>query len=193
MSQNSTENISRIAVPSPRPNDENNDSNDLHHNVTHAYQIPQQSNVGSGSIFLLSSSRPLSIKTNSKKFDRRYSGNKSLSYPFYTMYFTNLTTQQSPNDYKKNYRTSLSTSTQRIGKTTVKSHINTPYTRHSSPEKLVKSSMNIRTYTATNNDYLKTSYYDNKAFSAKIAAFESENSHLLKDILRTTSWNHVKV
>lgn len=38
-----------------------------------------------------------------------------------------------------------------------------------------------------------TSYSENKRLSANINAFERENSLLLKDLLRTTAWNHVKI
>jgi len=162
--------------------DEDNNQNGIHHYTTHAYQIPQQSNVGSESIF--PSNPPLlsTIKTRSTKTNRHSNENKPISCPFYVMYFTNLAMQQRPNNENKRIFSS--------GKGTVNSRL-------SSTRRQIQSPISMTTYSTIDDDndsmINTTSYYNNKRFSAKMTAFENENSHMLKDVLRTTSWNHLQV
>jgi hypothetical protein len=111
------------------------------------------------------------------------------------MYFTNLAIQQRHNNEID--PTPLSVSARATAhKVPITSRINTSYSRHQSTRKRINSPISMNTYSTIDDDNSisqSTSYYTNKRFSAKIAAFENENSHLLKDILRTTSWNHVQV
>lgn len=109
------------------------------------------------------------------------------------MYFTNLALQQRPNseiNENKRISSSISTSTTATRRGTVNS-------RYSSSRRQVHSPISMHTYSTIDDDndsiINTTTYYNNKRFSAKMAAFESENSTLLKDVLRTTSWNHVQV
>jgi hypothetical protein len=101
------------------------------------------------------------------------------------MYFTNLTMQQRPNNENKRILSSISTS---------KGIVNS---RLSSTKRQVQSPISMMTYSTIDDDndsiINTTSYYNNKRFSARMTAFENENSHMLKDVLRTTSWNHVQV
>ncbi|CAF4035721.1 unnamed protein product, partial [Rotaria magnacalcarata] len=171
---------------------------ELNHHVTHAYQIPQQSNVGSESIFTSHSpTAPFSVKANSKKSFRRSNGPKSVTCPFYVMYFTNLTTQKQPIDNTQKNKSLLSIPTTRVHLATAYSRSNTSYSRYRSAKKRLNTPVTIAANSATDNgdddETNATLYYNNKRFSAKIAAYENENSALLKDILRTTSWNHVQM
>ncbi|CAF3568724.1 unnamed protein product [Rotaria sp. Silwood1] len=204
----STQSLSGITESSPTINEEDNNTNN--HQITHAYQIPQQSNVGNESIFPLNSLPPpsssslssLSNRKYSKRKDHRSKGTKSASCPFYVMYFTNLATQQQqqPSTNNENDKISLSISATPIRKGTINSRTSTSYSRRQSIRRHVNSPISLNTYSTIDDDddvdnqtTNTTSYYNNKRFSARIAAFENENSHLLKDILRTTSWNHVQV
>lgn len=106
------------------------------------------------------------------------------------MYFTNLAMQQRPNDNTENKRISSSISTATTRKGTVSS-------RYQSSRRQIHSPLSMNTYSTIDDDndsiINTTSYYNHKRFSAKMAAFENENSTMLKDILRTTSWNHLQV
>ncbi|CAF2603833.1 unnamed protein product [Rotaria sp. Silwood2] len=201
ISSKSTQSLSGITESTPTINEEdNNNRHEINHQITHAYQIPQQSNVGNESIFPLNSLPPssLSNKAHSKRKDHRSKGTKSVSCPFYVMYFTNLAIQQQHSNNNENDKTSLSISATTIGKGTTNLRTNTSHSRRQSIKRHVNSPISLNTYSTTDDDDNEsttnaTSYYNNKRFSARIAAFENENSHLLKDILRTTSWNHLQV
>jgi hypothetical protein len=177
-----------MGTPTSPINEEDTPRQDM----THAYQIPQQSNVGGESIFPVNSQTSPSIKSHSTKINRHANGNKTVSCPFYVMYFTNLAIQQ-----RDGSKTPLSMSPRSTSrKETVTSRISTSYSRSQSSRKQVHSPISMNTYSTIDDDdstLNSTSYYNNKRFSAKIAAFENENSHLLKDVLRTTSWNHLQV
>jgi hypothetical protein len=185
-SDKSMQSLTRMGAPTSPINEEDNNG----HDATHAYQVPQQSNVGCESIFPLNSQISSSIKPPSAQMNRRFSGNKPISCPFYVMYFTNLAIQQ------RDDKTPLSMSPRTPRKGTGTSRISTSYSRSQSSRKQTHSPISMNTYSTLDDDDAmlnSTSYYNNKRFSAKIAAFENENSHLLKDILRTTSWNHLQV
>jgi hypothetical protein len=182
---NDVSNRSIVAPSSPFIEEEDN-QNEINHHITHAYQIPQQSNVGSESIFPSNPPSLSTIKTRLTKTNRGHSNeNKPISCPFYVMYFTNLTMQQRPNNENKRILSSISTS---------KGIVNS---RLSSTKRQVQSPISMMTYSTIDDDndsiINTTSYYNNKRFSARMTAFENENSHMLKDVLRTTSWNHVQV
>ncbi len=184
-----TSNKSIVATSSPF-NEEAYNQHEIDHPITHAYQIPQQSNVGTENIFPFNSSSSSTIGTRSTINNRRTNENKPISCPFYVMYLTNLAMQQRTGSNNENNRapSSMSTATTRRG---------TINSRHQSARRQIYSPISINTSSTIDddNDSLinTTSYYNNKRFSAKITAFENENSHMLKDILRTTSWNHVQV
>jgi hypothetical protein len=158
-----------LATASSPLDDQEIKQDEINDNLTHAYQIPQQSNVGSESLFTFDSPPLSTIKTRSAKSNRRSNSNKPILCPFYVMYFTNLAIQERPNSAG---RASSSVSSRRQVNTPVSMNTNSPI--DDSP---------IHT----------TSYYNNKRFSEKMTEFENENSYLLKDVLRTTSWNHLQV
>jgi hypothetical protein len=181
-------------VPSSPFNEEASYQYEINDHITHAFQIPQQANIGSESIFPLNSPRSSTNETTSTKNIRRANKTKPISCPFYVMYFTNLVIQQRPNE---DNRAPSSISTATAHREPVNSRTNTSQSRHQLTRRKVPSPTSINTDSTIDddNDFLAntTSYYNNKRFSAKMTAFETENSHLLKDILRTTSWNHVQV
>lgn len=162
-----------LAACSSPSNEEENRSVDYNLPTTHAYQVPQQSNVGCETIL------PSHSSTLPK---RRVLTPKPISCPFYVMYFTNLALQQS-NDHK---RTASPT----------KTSLNTRLHSCHSSKRRIFSPISMATFSTFDdeNDSLvtPTPYYNQKRFSAKMTAFENENTVLLKDILRTTSWNHVQ-
>ena len=144
---------------------------DIDDSLTHAYQIPQRSNVGSESVVSFES-RPLStMRSRSAKSNR----DKAVTCPFYVMYFTNLAIQERPSSNER-IASAVSTTTT-AGRSSRR-------TRTQSP---------ISHATNDNATFHSTSYYNNKRFAEKMNEFESENSFLLKDVLRTTSWNHLQV
>ena len=175
-------------VTSPSPVHETDTNVDeIDQRLTHAFQIPQQCNVGSASIFPLNPPPPSppasaapTTNTRSIKSGRSSAGNKSVSCPFYVMYFANLTMHPRPN-----------------GVSRVPSASSTATARRNSARRQVYSPLSVNTHSTLDDDIVSnnpsTTYYNNKRFSAKMAAFENENSHLLKDVLRTTSWNHLQV
>ena len=172
-----------VAAPSSQLDDEENSPREIDHQMTHTFQIPQQLNIGSDSVFPLNPPPPppsATSTTRSIKSSRRSDGNKPVYCPFYIMYFTNLAMQ-----HRSNRVSSVASTTARKGSAT-------------SSRRQVQSPISMNTFYSTIDDdndstVNTTSYYNQKRFSAKIDAFERENSHLLKDILRTTSWNHVQV
>ncbi|CAF1086162.1 unnamed protein product [Adineta steineri] len=168
----------------------------INHHVAHAYQVPQQSNIGNESA-LPSTSLTTTIKQRATKMGTHNNEKNKVACPFYVMYFTNLSLQQNSNDNENDKRSSA-TPLPTTRKGTANSRIGTSHSRHSSTRKHVSSplSMNSRSVIDEDDENSLLSiapYYNKKRFSARIAAFEHENSHLLKDVLRTTAWNHVQM
>ena len=168
---------------------------------THAYQIPQQSNVGSESIFLADPASISSIKTRSAKNIRRPSDSKSVSCPFYVMYFTNLTMQQrqtkdSNGTEDENDRVPFAVPST-IRKVPVNSRMSTAHPKRSLNRRQVNSPISINTFSTVEDDdrtTTSTSIPNHKRGSTRISPLiDHENTHLLRDILRTSSWNHVQV
>lgn len=163
-------------------NDPESGMDEINHRFSHAFQIPQQCNVGNASIFPLNPPPPPSTSNGARsiKSGRLSNGNKSVSCPFYVMYFANLAMQHRSNSSSR-----------------VPSASSTTTTHRTSARRQLHSPISVNTYSILEDDNVSnrssTSYYNNKRFSAKMAAFENENSHLLKDVLRTTSWNHLQV
>ncbi|UJR26300.1 hypothetical protein I4U23_007638 [Adineta vaga] len=154
---------------------------------TYAYQIPQQSNVGSESIFLTNSS----LKTRSMKVNRQHQDLKSLSCPFYVMYLTNLTTQQNQikDDITHNNDHEI------IHKVPVNSRTTTVNLQHQSTRRQVNSRLSLDTYItiADNDDDICTTKSTMPSRHIRFSTADNEKSSKLRDILRTSSWNRVKV
>ena len=166
-------------------NDPESGMDEINHRLTHAFQIPQQCNVGNASIFPLNPPPPPPVPSTSTgarsiKSGRLSDGNKSVSCPFYVMYFANLAMQHRSNNSNSRVPSASSTTTHRT-----------------SSRRQLHSPISVNTYSTledeNDSNRSSTSYYNSKRFSAKMAAFENENSYLLKDVLRTTSWNHLQV
>jgi hypothetical protein len=202
----STQMLSGIAGPtSSQPTNETDDNqlNTADYRPTHAYQIPQQSNVGSESIFLMDPPRISSMKTRSAKYDRHSKDLKSVSCPFYVMYLTNLAMQQQQNkdannnnnNNKENEITAFAMSSV-IRKVPFNSRTSTANPRRQSTRRQVNSPISIHTYSTVDIDDRMTNFIQipsNKRLSTKISTVGNENSHMLRDVLRTTSWNNVQV
>lgn len=205
--------IPTVSIPMDRPpqavttvsssiqtvNEDNNRSYVNYHGA-HAYQIPQQSTIGSESAFP-STSLSTAIRNRATKMNARNSKEKSISCPFYVMYLTNLTLQQginqNENEKTASSPTTSATPTPRKGTATT-TRIGTSLSRLTSNRRRITSPITIfsRSTMIDDDDDDLTNiapYYNNKRFSAKMTAFEHENSHLLKDVLRTTAWNHVQM
>ncbi len=166
---NGLRDLSPVTSPSPL-NEQELKRDDIDDSLTHAYQIPQRSNVGSESL-LSFDSRPLStIRSRSAKSNR----DKPVTCPFYVMYFTNLAIQERSSSID---RVASAVSTTTAGRSSRRTRAHSPIS-HS---------------TNDNATFHSTSYYNNKRFADKMNEFETENSFLLKDVLRTTSWNHLQV
>lgn len=181
-----------VALPSPVRHEDDQHRQEIHSRTSHAYQIPQLSNVGSESVFVsdssaagVNASSSSSIKVRPPAHGTGLSTRKKnhISCPFYVMYFTNLAMQQRRNGNLSEPESS-SPSTARKSSTD-------SYRRHPIIHRQAHRPPNVKE--DENGTVNGSAYEQNKRFSAKIAAFENENSHLLKDILRTTSWNHVQV
>ena len=171
---NLTETSSKaLGACSSPSNEEETRSFDCNPSTAHAYQVPQQSNVGCETIFR-SHSPTLT--------QRRVLTPKPISCPFYVMYFTNLALQQS-NDHKR-------------APSPMKSSLNARLQSCHSSKRRIHSPVSVTTYSTFDDEndsaVASTPYYTQKRFSAKMTAFANENTVLLKDILRTTSWNHVQ-
>ncbi|CAF0833917.1 unnamed protein product [Adineta ricciae] len=183
----------------PTTNNEDNNRPYVNYHVAHAYQIPQQSTIGSESAFP-STSLSTIIQKRATKTNARNSKEKYISCPFYVMHLTNLTLQQeinqNENEKKSSSPTASATPTPRKGTATT-TRIGTSLSRHTSNRRQVASPITIfsrSTMEDDDDDVINTApYYNSKRFSAKMTAFEHENSHLLKDVLRTTAWNHVQM
>ena len=182
---------SQLIIPEADENEEVEINDD--HQGTRSYQIPQQSNVGSESIFVLN---PSSTKKHPVKNIRPLEDMKSISCPFYVMYFTNLAMQQRQNqDNTPNDRATYAVSSA-IRRVPVNSRISTAYPRRQLTRRQVSSPISMNTYsTLDENDALTNSsnHHYNKRLSMKSTSLENENLHQLRDILRTTSLNHVQV
>jgi hypothetical protein len=144
------------------------------------------------------------ITTRSAKYDRRYKDSKTVSCPFYVMYFTNLAMQQrqntdnntngKDNNNKETDKTTLPMSS-KVRKVPVNSRTSTANPKRQLTGRQVNSPISMNTYSTIDDDHTtnSTSIAYNKRLSTKISTGESENSHMLGDILRTSSWNHVQV
>jgi hypothetical protein len=179
-----TQILSNIAPPITEI--DGNQQDIVDHRFTHAYQIPQQSNVGSESVFLTDSQGFSSLKIRSAKNDL-----KTVACPFYVMYLTNLAMQQAQTN-DSNRENEIKSSTKR--KVPVNSRTSTVISRYQSSRRQINSSLSINTdLTIDDNVYTanSTPLTSNKRLSAKISTIENENSYRLRDILRTSSWNHV--
>mgnify|MGYP006897129327 CR=1 FL=1 len=169
---------------------------------THAYQIPQQANVGSESLFLIDSSVTAPLRTNSTKKNSYHRDNKSVSCPFYVMYLTNLAMQQqqhthnniSVNKHEKNTSPMGMSSTTR--KVPVNSRTSTAHHKNQALRRQVNSPISINTYSTIEDDdrmTVSTVNPNNKRSSDNVPTVENDNTNMLQDILRTSSWNHIKV
>jgi hypothetical protein len=161
--------ISPVTSPSPL-NEQEIKRDDIDDQLTHAYQIPQRANVGSESLFSFNSPPLSTIRARSAKSNQ----DKRISCPFYVMYFTNLAIQQRPITID---RISSAVSTTTTVRSSARRRVHSPLSRSMIDDSTIHS----------------TSYYNNKRFAEKMNEFEAENSFLLKDVLRTTSWNHLQV
>ena len=178
-----------LPLPSPVHREDEQHRQETNSRASHAYQIPQASNVGSESVFVSNSSAG-SAKVSSASRARLPNNTGPLmrkknhiSCPFYVMYFTNLALQQRRNENVFDEGSGVTSSPH---KSATGSHRTTSDRRHPTTQRQTHCPANIK-------EDEQSPYEQNKRFSAKIAAFENENSHLLKDLLRTTSWNHVQV
>lgn len=193
---------SGIAGPSPAQIIDETDSHQqevTEYYPTHAYQIPQQSNVGSESLFLTDPPMISPMKTRSAKYDHRSkTNNKVVSCPFYVMYFTNLAMQQRQDNETNNKENDPTTfnAPSTIRKVPVNSRISTANPKYHLHRRQLNSPISMNTYSTIDDDDRmtnSTSIYFNKRLSSKLSGIENENSHMLRDILRTTSLNHIQV
>ncbi|CAF0889930.1 unnamed protein product [Adineta ricciae] len=183
----------------PTTINEDNNRPYVNYHVAHAYQIPQQSTIGSESAFP-STSLSTVIRKRATKTNARNSTERYISCPFYVMHLTNLTLQQeinqNENEKKSSSPTASATPTPRKGTATT-TRIGTSLSRLTSNRRQVASPITIFSRSTMEDDDDNViniaPYYNSKRFSAKMTAFEHENSHLLKDVLRTTAWNHVQM
>jgi len=140
-----------------------------------------------------------SIRTRLAKYDRYSRDLKAVSCPFYVMYLTNLAVQQqNKDDNNTNINETISALTMSssvVRKVPVNSRTSTAYQKRRSARRRVNSPVSINTCSTIDDDHTtnSTSFTSNKRFQTKISTDENENSHILRDILRTSSWNHVKV
>ena len=169
---------------------------------THAYQIPQQSNVGSESVFLADPPSISSIKIRSAKNIRRPSDSKSLSCPFYVMYFTNLAMQQQrqgkePNENDDENERNPFAATSSIRKVPVNSRTSTAHAKRSLHRRQVNSPISTQTFSTNDDDDRttnSTSIGQNRRLITRASPMvDTEQTHSLRDILRTSSLNHVQV
>jgi len=173
-------------------NSEVDEEENLEYRSTYAYQVPQQTNVGSESIFL---NDPTATTISSLKMRNVKYEPKPVSCPFYVMYFTNLAMQQRQNrdntvNEKYNEKTMLKMPST-IRKVPVNSRTSTAITRHYSSRRPVNSPISMYTHSAIDDD----DHLTNVIYTpyAKPYTINHENSHVLRDILRTSSFNNVHV
>jgi len=83
----------------------------------------------------------------------------------------------------------------KVRKVPVNSRTSTANPKRQLTGRQVNSPISMNTYSTIDDDHTtnSTSIAYNKRLSTKISTGESENSHMLGDILRTSSWNHVQV
>ena len=174
---------------------------------THAYQIPQQSNVGSETIFTSAAtvSRISSTSTglqrrSAKSGHNRFSAKvRSPVCPFYVMYLANLTVQQqrTVKDAPLNEIHSASFVSQSLPrKVPVNSRTSTSNVAQAASKRVVNSPLSTNTIsTLDDDDFLTNTSFStlHKRPSARVLPVDRENSALLNDILRTSSWNHIQV
>jgi hypothetical protein len=148
--------------------------------------------VGSDSIFLTDPPPISSIKTRSAKLHRRSNDLKSVSCPFYVVYFTNLAMQQQEN--KDNNNTNeKENNVLTINKVPVNSRTSASHPKRQSIRKQGNSPISMKTYSTIDDDdrlTTSTSVSSNKRLFQKLPTVEDEN---LGDILRTSSCNPVQV
>lgn len=202
VSSRATQNISGIAAPSPAQlldqTDDRRQQEITEYRTAHAYQIPQQSNVGSESIFLTDPPLISPIKARSAKYGHRSKDNKSVSCPFYVMYFTNLAVQQRQENETNNKENDISRFTvpPTIRKVPVNSRTSTANPKYHLMRRQVNSPISVNTYSTIDDDDRmtnSTSVHFNKHLSSKLSTGDHDSSYMLRDILKTTPWNHVQV
>jgi hypothetical protein len=112
------------------------------------------------------------------------------------MYFTHLTMQQRQNqENTTNDRTAFPMSSA-IRRVPINSRTSTAYPKRQLTRPQVNSpiSMNTNSTLDENDAMISSSYIPyNKRLSTKTSSTENENLHSLRNILRTTSLNHVQV
>lgn len=198
----SSQSLSGISEVAPPIHEDCVNKDDTNPPVTHAYQIPQQSNVGCESIFAVPAQpSPFSIKSTAKKStNRRSNAPKSVSCPFYVMYFANLALQKPPSsNHTQSEKRLISIPATRIHLPVPESRPTTTYSRYRSGKRRLNTPVTIRGNSNIGDDDNEQNpantglFANNKRLSAKIAAYEHENSTLVKDVIRTTSWNHVQI
>lgn len=175
--------------------------------IVHAYQIPQQSNVGSESVFLrpggsASHSSGSHLRARSVKSSRRSNQPQSVSCPFYVMYLANLANQQrsttepqhvvvSPPMPPENTPITVQSHPRKVP---VNSRTSTAYTgARLSSKRPMTSPLSMNTYSTLDDDErltLTTMSIRTKQTSSKIFGSEKESSSMLGDILRTSSLTH---
>ncbi|CAF1087588.1 unnamed protein product [Adineta ricciae] len=160
-----------------------NNQQTIEYRPTHAYQVPQQSNIGNDSVFLPISS----INQRSAKVDRQHKDFKSVSCPFYVLYLTNLTMQQNlvKDESAHNNESDMTLSKRR--RVPVNSRTSTNTFQCQSTRRQINSRLSLNTpltiddnMCAADTKYLPTTT-------------RHETSFKLHDLLRTSAWNHVQV
>ena len=192
-----------IAPPSPAITLNERFNNQVDSNTdqpTYAYQIPQQSNVGSESIFSHPSSASL-LRPRTVKSGRSQSNPRGAACPFYVMYLTNLAMQQksakeatAPSN-KENEGTPA-TVLSHTRKVPVNSRMSTAHSGRSGGKRSVNSPLSVNTYSTLDEEdrltHTTMSAHRNRS-SAKTTGFEKEDAPLLTNLLRMSSWNHTQV
>ncbi|CAM4745105.1 unnamed protein product [Rotaria magnacalcarata] len=180
---------------------DNNQQDTTEYQPTYAYQVPQQSNVGSESVFLPESVVFSAKKSRSAKTDRRPNESKPISCPFYVMYLTNLAMQQRQNTADNNNHNNNENHLTHMGMSSVtrkvpmNSRTSTVYPKIQPFRRPVNSPISVNTYsTIDDEDFVSSStpFTNSKRLSAKTSTVDNETSHMLRDVLRTSSWNHVQ-
>lgn len=197
--------VSTLApITVPTADEKENDQEETpEYQPIYAYQVPQQSNVGSESIFLPDPFTFSSMKARSAKTDRRSNEAKGIACPFYVMYLTNLAMQQRPqkidndNANNKNPDATVAPTGSLSGtrKVPMNSRISTAYPKMQSNRRPVNSPISLNTFSTFEDEESLSSttpFTNNKRPSAKTSTFENESSYLLRDILRTSSWHQAQ-
>ena len=170
--------------------------------IVHAYQIPQQSNVGSESVFLRPGGSASHLRARSVKSSRRSNQPQSVSCPFYVMYLANLANQQRSTTEPQNVIASPPmppdntpvTVPSHPRKVPVNSRTSTAYTgARLSSKRPMTSPLSMNTYSTLDDDErltLTTMSIRTKQTSSKMFGSEKESSSMLGGILRTSSLTH---